>query len=485
MSTQPITSSAQLMVGQTMAATPQLPIGVPTPPTSSEQSDSGSQQSQSDVAARGSGLVFPVAGYVGVPAKIAELYSQTHEAPKEFVYMDLLTLIGTVLSGRLEADFGTLNTQPRLYTLKIAKSGWSRKSTATRFAETVVQRAIDCSYHISDDPGSLNLAALDAPTELRLLYGVGSAEGLIGQFRHLERTGTRAEATDEGSKWDGDARIVLSFDEFRRFEKKAQGDSSVLLYAVNELFDRNSYDNATKGLSLSARNAHLGFIANTTDDSYRELLNGRELQEVGFFNRLFRVVSDGPRRRIPHPRSIETELEPLIVELAELFKKLPPVRDDGKCEAPIRLKLTDEADHLWADYYCALPETEATTRLDAIGPRLMGILAFVMGKEEIDAEVVRVVLTLLEYQHRVREAFQPIIGDTMNAKLENRIYQVHKQHRALSEAECKRHANGNRVDSRQWTAVYEQFRVRYLRRAQLEPGDRTERWELKPDAMRE
>jgi hypothetical protein len=444
-------------------------------------------ESEPPIPDKGGSLGFPAAGYVGVPAQIAELYSQTHEAPKEFVYVDLLTLIGTLLSGRLEADFGSLNTQPRLYSLKIAKSGWSRKSTATRFAETVIQQAINRSYSIGDGPGTVDLARLDAPAELQLLYGVGSAEGLIGQFRHLVRMGKRdgAEATGESSKWVGSPRIVLSWDEFRRFEKKAQGESSVLLYAVNEFFDRNSYDNSTKGLSLSARNAHLGFIANTTDDSYRELLNGRELQEVGFFNRLFLVVSDGPRRRIPRPRSIETELEPLIIELAKLLKKLPPVGDDGRCETPIRLKLTEEADRLWASYYYALPETEATTRLDAIGQRLMGIVAFIMGKDEIDAEVVRVVLTLLGYQHRVREAFRPIIGDTFDAKLENRIYQAHKQHGALSESECKRHVNGSRVSSSQWTKVYGPFRMRNLCRAKPESGDRTERWELKPDAMRE
>ena len=31
-------------------------------------------------------LAFPDAGYIGVPARIAELYSQHHEAPQEFVY---------------------------------------------------------------------------------------------------------------------------------------------------------------------------------------------------------------------------------------------------------------------------------------------------------------------------------------------------------------------------------------------------------------
>jgi hypothetical protein len=422
-------------------------------------------------------ILFPDVGYVGGAAEIADLYSQHHEASKEFVYMDLLTLIGTVLSGRWEVDFGDLNTQPRLYTLKIAKSGWSRKSTATRFSERVITCAVDRS-----DPGAFLALADDSVAPLQIIYGVGSAEGLIGQFRHQEKVGSPGS-----TEWRlvGNPRIVVSFDEFRRFEKKARGESAVLLYAVNELYDRNSYDNCTKGISLSARNAHLGFIANTTEETFRGLLDGGELEDIGFLNRIFYVVNGDKRRRVPRPRSIERELDPLISELADLFRELPAVDDEGKCESPIRLQLTNEADRLWADYYIALPETKITARLDAMGPRLMGILAFVSGKREIDVEIVRVVLALLKYQHRVREAFQPVVGDTADAKLETRIYQAHRRHVALSENECRRHSNGYRVSSRTWTAVYDQFRVRHLQPSAFREGDRTERYELKPGALRD
>ena len=59
-------------------------------------------------------LVFPISGYVGVLAEIAEAYSQRYESPKEFVYLDLLTIVGLILSGRVRADFGELKFQPRL-----------------------------------------------------------------------------------------------------------------------------------------------------------------------------------------------------------------------------------------------------------------------------------------------------------------------------------------------------------------------------------
>jgi hypothetical protein len=409
-------------------------------------------------------LAFPSAGYVGVPARIAELYAHEHEAAKEFVYMDMLTLIGTALSGRLEVDFGDLNTQPRIYALKIAKSGWSRKSTATRFSEKVISKAIERSYG-----DSLERLADNAPSPLQVIYGVGSAEGLIGRFRHV----------GDDSGWVGDPRIVVSWDEFRRFEKKVRGESSVLLYATNELYDRNSYDNSTKGQPLSVRNAHLGLIANTTDETYQGLLDAGELEDVGFLNRLFLVVSGETRRRIARPRSIQEELDPLITELGELFKGLPPVGDDGKCEGPTRLQLTEEAERIWTDWYVTLPETKTTTRLDAMGPRLMGIVAFVSGKREVDAENVRTVIALLEYQRRVREVFQPIVGDSSEARLEARMLQQHRQRGPLSRNECRRFVNGDRVGSRMFDKVYEQFRVRYLQPSTN--GSRCEKFELKSE----
>src|SRR5262249_28502973 len=80
-------------------------------------------------------LSFPETGYVGAAAHWADVMSRHYESPKKFFYIDLLTLLGTALSGRVRVNFGGLVTQPRLYTLKIAKSGWRRKSTSTSFAE--------------------------------------------------------------------------------------------------------------------------------------------------------------------------------------------------------------------------------------------------------------------------------------------------------------------------------------------------------------
>jgi hypothetical protein len=111
---------------------------------------------------------FPESGYVGIAAEFAEVYSQRYETPKEFLYMDLLALIGVALSGRFRVGFGRIVTQPRLYLLKIAPTAWSRKSTSTSFAG---------DFLLSADPGVLRFG-VEPQSLLRMISGAGSAEGL-------------------------------------------------------------------------------------------------------------------------------------------------------------------------------------------------------------------------------------------------------------------------------------------------------------------
>ena len=210
---------------------------------------------------KGSSLVFPDAGYVGVPAKVAALHSRHLELPQEFIYLDMLALIGTIIDGRWEVAFGDLSSRTTLYILKVARSGWSRKSTSTRLCEKLVQRAV---IHT----GGLSEMADGVPSPLEIIPGVGSAEGLMQLFRH------QVTNRDGILHWVGNPRLVVRFDEFRRFEKKSKGDSAVLLHMLNELFDSIHYTNATRDETRVSRidNAHLGFISCTTDESFQHLV---------------------------------------------------------------------------------------------------------------------------------------------------------------------------------------------------------------------
>jgi hypothetical protein len=378
-------------------------------------------------------LVFPESGYVGVSATIADEYSQRYESPKEFVYLDLLTGIGLVISGRLRADFGEMKVQPRLYTLKVAKSGWMRKSSSTSFARKVIDRAVKLAEKkaraaaLAAEQASDPLATAQATTRslMRVVAGVGSAEGLANAFQ-------------------ASPRILLTFDEFRRLEKKANAKDSVLTYMLNELYEGNEYDNHTKTSALEVKNGHLAILSNTTENVYLSLQNGAEMADVGFLNRFFLVYSEKLVRK-PRPKAIPADvLDPLIEELAEKLAALPPLDEHGNATGEIALPLTPEADKLWAEFYVELEQSPLTTRLDSMGPRLMSLLAFLADKQEIDAEIVQATLDILEYQRRVREVLQPDDGVTPDAKVENAMLRQLKNRGELSERELKQFSNCGR-----------------------------------------
>lgn len=371
-------------------------------------------------------LAFPQSGYVGVAAKFADVYSSHYESPKEFFYLDLLTLIGSVVSGRVRADFA-VPCQPRLYALKISPSAWRRKSTSTRFADNFLQTVLK----------RLPPDQLDHYSSLAL-YGVGSAEGLAV---HLE-----PRTVDIGGLEfrRSTRRALLVFDEFRRFEAKAGIEGSALRPMVNELFDSNRYDNLTKTTALRIEDGHLGFLSNTTEENYRNLVGAREFLDIGFLNRFFLVVSD-TRKRVSRPKApAESDLKPILQELSKYLAALPLLNPDGSASEEVVIPLTAEAEGMWDEWYCGLEETPETARLDNLGMRVMGLLAFTSGRKEIGAELLGSVLEILEYQRRVRSIYRPIVADNACARMEQKIRHALERYGHLKERDLRRYTNADR-----------------------------------------
>lgn len=351
--------------------------------------------------------LFPQAGYIGVLADFADLYAQHYEPPKEFFYVDALALVGAALSGRLRVEIG-LPCQPRLYLNKIARSGWDRKSTSTRFAEKFVRKALG-----------------DGPGTPEILRGVGSAEGL-------------AKALAESR------RIALLSDELRRFEAKAGIQSSALLPMVNELFELNHYQNRTKDQNLTVEDGHLTFISNSTEETWQSLHGASEFADIGFLNRMF-LVHGSASKRIARPVSPAAQQVQLLVQnLAAKFAALPQLKPDGTVAREIVLPFTSSAGAAWDRWYCGLPLSAETARLDTIGPRLMAVLAFSAGKPEVDDDVMAATLALLEYQRGVRAACAPIVAENPAAKVEEKIRRALDTYGPLSERDLRRHTHADR-----------------------------------------
>ena len=305
-------------------------------------------------------------------------------------------------------------------------SAWFRKSTSTQFADKFVRSALDI----------LGPEQFLPHDWAKVVYGVGSAEGLA---HCLE-----PQKEDDGSITGTTRRAVLVFDEFRRFEAKAGIQNSALRPMVNELYERNEYDNLTKSVPIQILDGHLVFMANSTEETYKNLLDAAEFQDIGFLNRLFLVTSDA-RKRVAKPKTPpESVLAPMREELAEYIGALPPLNSDGSASREVVIPLTPEAERQWENWYMALEETDETARLDNLGMRLMGLLAFTSGQSAIGESLLRSVLDILEYQRQVRSVYRPIEGENVWAKLEQKIRLALKRHGPLSRRDLCRYTNAHR-----------------------------------------
>lgn len=374
-------------------------------------------------------IAFPESGYVGVAAKFADVYSEQYESPKEFFYIDCLALIGASISGRVRADFD-LPCQPRLYVLKVAKSAWLRKSTSTQFADKFVRSALEIV-------GPDKLLPQDWP---KVVYGVGSAEGLAKCLMPPQRK----PREDEPEIIQTTYRVALVFDEFRRFEAKAGIQNAALRPMVNELYERNEYDNLTLSNLIHIVDGHLAFLANSTEETYKNLLDAAEFRDIGFLNRLFLVTSES-RKRVAKPKMPpESVLAPIRAELAGYIASLPPLNEDGSANREVVIPLTNAAEQMWNDWYLSLDETDETARLDNLGMRLMGLLAFSSGRSVIDEELLRSVLDILGYEEHVRSVYRPIEATNDFAKMEQKIRLALKQRGRISKRDIRRYTNADR-----------------------------------------
>lgn len=371
---------------------------------------------------------------MGVAAKFAEAYSQHYESPKEFLYVDCLALIGAAISGRVRADFD-VPCQPRMYLLKVGPSAWDRKSTSTRFADKFIRQALG--------PAHLRLTANAPPANSAapVVYGVGSAEGLARFLQPDNATITR--------------RVVLIFDEFRRFEGKAFIDGSVLRAMVNELYESNVYDNATRDRTISICEGHLTFLSNSTDKTYRNLLNASEFRDMGFLNRLLIIISNS-NKRVAQPKAPpEKMLEPIRAELRGYFDDLPVLNPDGSASRELVIPLTPAAKKIWQEWYYSLPRTDDTARLDNLGMRLMALLAFTSGQSEVDDKLLNAVLQILDYEWQVRRIYKPIEAETLSGRVEQAIRNQLHQRGPLSHRNLRRHTNADRYGLKAFDAALE------------------------------
>ncbi len=338
-------------------------------------------------------VLFPdvMAGPAG---EFADVYSSYLEVPRHFLYMSFLTCLGSILADKVRIC-SELNTQPRLYTILLGESADDRKSTAILkvvgfFKDTLTKEGFG------------------------VCWGVGSAEGLQSRFQR-------------------DKNLLLAFDEFKQFINKCKIEASVLLPAVNSLFEMNLYETYTKTSNIKIEDAHLTILAASTVQTWERIWTPA-FTDIGFYNRLWLVPGMGERKFSLPAKIPEEKKQSIRTGLVDILKSI----GQG-----MELDLTDEAKELYQEWYMDLLQSIHTKRLDTYSMRLMALLAINESKNEIDKGIIEKVIALANWQLEVRRLHDPVDAETKTARLEEKIRRVLKSG-PKSDRELKQNTHANR-----------------------------------------
>ncbi len=306
----------------------------------------------------------------GVTGRFAELYGQYLEAPAHFYFMAFLTCLGAVLSDRLTLDT-EIRPQPRLYTILLGESADDKKSTAIIKTVAFFKKNL---------------------TDFAVCRGVGSAEGLQ---KRLQKTPS----------------LLLCFDEFKQFVGKCKIEASVLLPAVNTLFEANEYETCTKKAEINLEGVYLSVLAASTVQTYERTWDS-SFTDIGFNNRLFIVPGSGRKKHSFPPKVPSRELHLLNQELQDV---LHHVRKNPE------LNLAQGAKEQYHSWYMNLENSVHVKRLDAYALRLMTLLAVNELKSQVDEDIINKVTRICNWQLEARQIHDPIDADNEIAKMEERV----------------------------------------------------------------
>ncbi len=359
-----------------------------------------------DTSPNGASLVaFPQSAFLGIAGDFAQLYSQYLESPPQFLFMTFLTYLGAILADKITIA-SELRPQPRLYTVLLGESANSRKSSALDIVDSFFREVFAVNVH----------------------YGLGSAEGLAAEIE-----------SEDGSPRS----LILHCDELKLLVDKASQDGSIALPMLTTLFERNVFDNTTKGRKIRVRNGYLSLVSACTTETYQRMWHP-SFRDIGFINRLFLVHGDAKRRHFspkPVPESERRRLQEELVGLVGAITATAAAR-----KRPIEMVFDPEAEAVLQDWYMKLSSSVHERRLEVYGLRLCILLEVSQGEtRRITRETALAVRDILEYELAVRRLYDPIDADNAIARVEESIRRVLATYGPMRERDLKRRVNYQRV----------------------------------------
>ena len=261
--------------------------------------------------------MIPESCWSGVFAKYRDAVGKVTEAPDSFHYMSLLSVIGTLLAGRIHTWYAK-KLYTNFYVVLLGESEQTKKTTSIRFGQTVY-------------------GALAKSVGAQSIMGISSAEGLL---RALGQMPPVDEEVDEEIVIEGRPSLMF-MEEFSTMLRKARQESLAnLTPMVTALYDTpEEVSLPTRRSPLRVMHPMLSILGGTTPDWIESSLKEEEIMG-GFANRFIFTTGD-PKAPVVFP--IKPELSPTIAHIAGalgFWKTSDNV-----------MTWSDDAKEVWKDFY--------------------------------------------------------------------------------------------------------------------------------------
>lgn len=259
-------------------------------------------------------LELPPIAWRGLFKDYRDLVAGTTEAADAFHYATFLQVFGSTIGRRLFVYHAT-RLYPNFYTCLVGRSGLTRKDTTWSRGRAVLDRL---NSYTENDPNP----------PFKVVRGIRSYEGLLDEL-------------------SGERKVrLIQFGELLSLLAKAKQDSlGNIIPALTELYDSPDLLNPPVHQKdvKPAREPFLSIMAGTTQDWLQKALTERDIYG-GFANRWLYFYGL-PKEPMPNPPKVDQE------KRNKLIQDLNQIRSWSE-DVPVgEIKISDEADNLFAEYY--------------------------------------------------------------------------------------------------------------------------------------
>jgi hypothetical protein len=345
---------------------------------------------------------FPLQVIKGLAKDFVDLYQGKREVPDELLWAAFVTYFGSLISpyARLAAFDAS---EPRLYTAIIGRSGKTKKSTAQNLARDFISK-----LHKGSEE------------QIRIIEGIGSAEGIVTQLQALPAKRP----------------AILHLDEINTLAHKTGMDGSVGISLLNKLFEDHHYEQPTRDRNPRITDAHLSLIGASTLEDYQKAWSGKH-KDTGFLSRIMVIPAE------PSPLRIAIPQEPDPESYRELQARVKACYTAIKANQR-EFEINREAFELWEAFYATFEDGEEWNRIDAYAYRLMTLQAILTSQTSITAEIMQDIIRISKYEVESRVHVSPVIAENQLAMVEQIIRKHLQFGETVTRRELQRRINAGR-----------------------------------------